>query len=38
MLSDLCELNLDFNNNKNNEKPTNSWKLKNSLMNDLWDK
>ena len=29
-------LKLDFNNKRSNKKPTHSWKLKNSLLNDLW--
>ena len=27
---------LDFNNNRNNRKPTQSWKPNNSLLSDLW--
>ena len=39
ILSDLHGLKLDFNNNsRNNRKPTNSWKLNNSLLNDCWTK
>ena len=37
MLSDQHGLKLDFNNNRNNRKPTNSWKLNNSLK-DYWVK
>jgi hypothetical protein len=35
ILSDHHGLKLDFNNNINNRKPTHSWKLTNSLLNDL---
>lgn len=31
-------LKLDFNNNRNDRKPTNTWKLTNSLLNDYWIK
>jgi hypothetical protein len=34
ILSDRHKLWLDFNNNKSNRKPTYSWKLNNSLLND----
>jgi hypothetical protein len=34
ILSDHQRLRLDFNNNLNNRKPTYSWKLNNSLLND----
>ena len=34
ILSDHHRLRLDFNNNKNNRKPTYSWKLNNSLLSD----
>jgi hypothetical protein len=33
ILSDLHGLRLVFNNNKNNRKPTFTWKLKNTLLN-----
>ena len=33
-LSDNHELKIDFNNNRNNRKPTNSWKLNNFLFSD----
>lgn len=35
ILSDHHRLKLDFN-NRNNKKPTISWKLNKSLLNDLW--
>ena len=38
ILSDHHGLRLDFNNNRNNRKPTNSWKLNNSLLSDHWVK
>ena len=34
ILSDQHRLRLVFNSNKNNRKPTNTWKLSNSLVND----
>jgi hypothetical protein len=36
ILSDHQGLKLDFNNNRNTRKPTYSWNLSNSLINDLW--
>ena len=38
ILTDHHKLKLDFNNNRNNRKPTNSWKLNNSLLYDYWVK
>jgi hypothetical protein len=38
ILSDYHELKLEFNNKRNNRKPTNPWKLNNSLLNDQWVK
>jgi hypothetical protein len=35
ILSDNHGLNMDFN-NRNNRKPTYSWKLNNPLLNDHW--
>jgi exonuclease III len=34
LLSDHCRLRLVFNSNKNNKKPTYTWKLSNKLLND----
>lgn len=34
----MVDLNLDFNKNRNNRKPTHSWKQNNSLLNGLWGK
>jgi hypothetical protein len=36
ILSDHHGLKLEFTNNRNNRKPTNSWTLNNSLLNDHW--
>ena len=36
MLSDHHGLRLEFNNHRNNKKPTNLWKLNNSILNGHW--
>ena len=38
IISDHHGLKLEFNNNKNHRKPTNSWKLNISQLNHLWVK
>lgn len=36
IITDYHRVNLDINNNRNKRKPTNSWKLNNSLLNEKW--
>ena len=38
ILSEHSRLKVDFNNNRKTRKPTHSWELNNSLLNDLWVK
>ena len=38
ILSEHSRLKVDFNNNRKTRKPTHSWDLNNSLLNDLWVK
>jgi len=38
ILPDHNRLKVDFSSNRNNRKPTNSWKLSNSLLNEYWVK